>query len=480
MNFQFAKTGSSFKGAMAYYTHDKRARDQEAHPVTSERVMWAETRNMLTDRTDTATRIMISTAERAPELKAAAGIKNTGRKATQPVAAFSLAWHPDEAKSLDRAEMARAADQALRVLKLEHCQAVIIAHSDRAHPHVHVVINRVNPENGRMEKIDPNRVRALDKWAYEYERDRGKIYSPDRAKKFERPKDRRRGARERPEGRVERDTALDRGKRPESAVQSLRERSAALKGRHKEEWRELGRAFAQTKRTIYNEARAAIREAYSDHRTDSKPIWREHFQEQRKQARERTQMSRSFVGRLSLSVVAAREDIRMSEPGTRPGMARLVLAYLISGEYRERMFKEVAERDTVALGERLREDGERKVEPLREDRARRLEAARETYTRDRQALSERQRGERAEIREAWERVYRENGRTWRPQAGRGPTPFRQSEARPVQEQDRKPSKFAWLDERSNKASSPRSKFERSAEARDKSRGKDRDDEERER
>lgn len=76
--------------------------------------------------------------------------------------AYSLAWHPNEAGTLDRAEMSRAADDSLRVLGLEKHQAVIVAH-----PHVHVIVNRVSPENGRMATINPARVRALDRWAHD-------------------------------------------------------------------------------------------------------------------------------------------------------------------------------------------------------------------------------------------------------------------------------------------------------------------------
>src|SRR5690606_30045922 len=134
------------------------------YPTSSERVAWTETRNLATDRVDVATRVMIATARDADRLKRDAGIKATGRKAQKPVMSYSLAWHPSEAGKLDRAEMVRAADDSLRVLGLEKHQAVIVAHRDRAHPHVHVIVNRVSPEDGRMAKIDPNRVRALDRW----------------------------------------------------------------------------------------------------------------------------------------------------------------------------------------------------------------------------------------------------------------------------------------------------------------------------
>jgi hypothetical protein len=117
VNFQLAPIGHSFKGSMAYYLHDKRQEGDAQHPQTAERVAWTETRNLPTDGPQTAMRIMIATASQADELKAAAGIKSTGRKATAgPVFAFSLAWHPSESAALDRAEMTRAADHALQVL----------------------------------------------------------------------------------------------------------------------------------------------------------------------------------------------------------------------------------------------------------------------------------------------------------------------------------------------------------------------------
>jgi hypothetical protein len=97
MNFEIICTGHSFKGAMAYYLHDKRQEGQDAHPTTSDRVAFTETRNMMEVGPHTATRIMIGTAAQADELKRAAGVKATGRKATAgPVYAFSLQWKPDE------------------------------------------------------------------------------------------------------------------------------------------------------------------------------------------------------------------------------------------------------------------------------------------------------------------------------------------------------------------------------------------------
>ena len=144
-----AKAGTSFKGAFAYYLHDKR---QEGESVrdTSERVGWTETRNLATRDPELAARIMAATAIDQERLKREAGIKNTGRKSANSVYAYSLAWHPDEAGKIGKAEMLRAADESLQAIGAAGRQAVIVAHTDEPHPHVHVIVNRVSMEDGRM------------------------------------------------------------------------------------------------------------------------------------------------------------------------------------------------------------------------------------------------------------------------------------------------------------------------------------------
>lgn len=239
MNCSFADhaPGMSFKGAMNYYLHDRKELGETEHRTSSGRVEWTSMRNLATDRTDVATAIMISTAKDANRLKQQAGVKATGRKVKTPVKTFALSWHPDEAASLDRAEMERAANQALKTIGMEKHQAIIVCHNDTRHPHVHVVVNRVSPENGKLAKCGPNENRALDRWAYEYERDRGNIVSPNRAAKHERQDRQRQGHRidER------RDYVRRKHVRREdgSRKQNLRQRSTEQRARHKQEWADL-------------------------------------------------------------------------------------------------------------------------------------------------------------------------------------------------------------------------------------------------
>ena len=186
MNFEVNKLGRSFRGVMAYLLHDKRTGDDQ--PVTAARVAWVKTRNLnAAAGPREATRIMIATAQNAEALKRAAGRSSSGRKSTgRSVFHLSLQWRGDEIGHDDQPTMIEAAETALRILKLDHLQAVIVAHNDTAHPHVHVVVNRVNPETGIMTPIAAPDVKKLDRWADAFEVGRGLIVSPNRRRKYAR------------------------------------------------------------------------------------------------------------------------------------------------------------------------------------------------------------------------------------------------------------------------------------------------------
>jgi hypothetical protein len=168
--------GRSFRGAALYYLHDKR-RDGEAVRFTADRVAWAETVNLPTGDPERAWRIMAHTALAQGHLKAAAGIKATGRKLAKPVFAYSLAWHPQEKP--DRAEMTAAARASLAAQGLEEHQALIVCHGDEPQAHVHVIVNRVHPATGKAATLSNNTLK-LSQWAEAYERGRGRILCPKR------------------------------------------------------------------------------------------------------------------------------------------------------------------------------------------------------------------------------------------------------------------------------------------------------------
>lgn len=99
-----------------------------------QRVEWTTTRNLLTSDPELAARVMRDTAGQNPWTK-------------KPVYHVLLSAAPGD--PIDRAMMERMADRVLDRLGLTEHQAVLVAHLDRPHHHLHIMVNRVHPETGR-------------------------------------------------------------------------------------------------------------------------------------------------------------------------------------------------------------------------------------------------------------------------------------------------------------------------------------------
>lgn len=451
MNFQIIGTGHSFKGAMAYYLHDKRQEGQEAHPTTSDRVAFTETRNMMEVGPHTATRIMIGTAAQADELKRAAGVKAAGRKATTgPVYAFSLQWKPDELGSFDRAEMLKHADAALKILGLSDRQAVIVAHQDTEHPHIHVVVNRVSPVDGRMATVGPEAVRKLNRYAYEFERDRGLIVSPNRAKvqeeidrkrqqhpdqekrrqyvaeqqaakkaqqQFTRAAEATAG---RPDSAKVKQTAATRGKSEGSILKELHD---AQKVRHKQEWADLATTNKATREAIYSEFGAAIRQQAEEHKKRTKPAWSAFFRAARMEERAFFRRERSIVGILQNALAAT--------PLGERGTLSAIFGNIFSASNREAAFRAAQAHERAGMQGKVKAILDAEIAAVKQKRAAALAEQRKTYDKTRTALIERQNAEKAKMREAWRQVYERRGRDPRYQARQKAAP--QQEQKPMRD-----------------------------------------------
>jgi hypothetical protein len=179
MNFnKGAKTkgrGTSFKGALTYYLHDKDTLE------TAHRVGFVEILNMFTDDPHETWREMMVTAEAGDALKKRAGLSLAGRKNEKPVYCFSLEWHPDDRPTADH--MRQSAHDVLTMLNMQDHQAVIVQHTDTAHPHVHILVNMIHPVTGRSVSLSKDEYK-LDRWCDSYELRMGVIRSPDRRAKF--------------------------------------------------------------------------------------------------------------------------------------------------------------------------------------------------------------------------------------------------------------------------------------------------------
>lgn len=176
------KSGRSFAGAAAYLLHDEGRR-------TSQRVLWTDTQGLGTKDPEAAWRVMAATAMDADRLKRQAGVPPTGRKKEGgPVLHLVLSWAEGEIDSLSGEEMRRAAREAVSKLGKDttsskkvkngyrfygdECQMLLVAHADKKHPHVHVLLNRVHPAHGRL-LPDGNDHLKLSKWAQKYQERHG-------------------------------------------------------------------------------------------------------------------------------------------------------------------------------------------------------------------------------------------------------------------------------------------------------------------
>lgn len=64
----------------------------------------------------------------------------------QAVGHISLSWSPDDKDKLNDEKMVSIAKEYLQRMKIQDTQLLIIKHKDRAHPHIHIVYNRVDNE----------------------------------------------------------------------------------------------------------------------------------------------------------------------------------------------------------------------------------------------------------------------------------------------------------------------------------------------
>jgi hypothetical protein len=121
-----SSSGKSFRALAAYLAT---GRSGEEH----ERVAWSAGRNLPTDDPELAATFMRATAAQSDRVE-------------KPVYHIALSFDPSD--PVDRAAMEQVANHLLERLGLAEHQAVIVAHRDREHPHLHLLVNRVHPETG--------------------------------------------------------------------------------------------------------------------------------------------------------------------------------------------------------------------------------------------------------------------------------------------------------------------------------------------
>jgi len=64
-------------------------------------------------------------------------------------------------------------------LGIDDRQALIVCHNDEPHPHIHIIVNRVSPADGRLSSTSQEKLK-LSRWAEDWERRHGKIFCEQR------------------------------------------------------------------------------------------------------------------------------------------------------------------------------------------------------------------------------------------------------------------------------------------------------------
>lgn len=119
-------SGRRFAALARYLLHGRSGEE-------TERVAWTAGRNLGIDDPELAAVLMQATAD-------------LNVRVESPV--YHLTINFDPMGPVTPAQMQAVADRVLSDLGLAEYQALMVAHQDRAHPHVHIMVNRVHPKTG--------------------------------------------------------------------------------------------------------------------------------------------------------------------------------------------------------------------------------------------------------------------------------------------------------------------------------------------
>jgi hypothetical protein len=361
-----AGKGSSFKGAALYYLHDKGA-------LTDGRVWFTQTENLPTLDAHKAVRCMAYTAMNQQQIKARAGGSAKGRKLAHPVYTYSLSWAPGEDPAQD--EMIDAAQETLRALGLHEHEALLVAHNDEPHPHIHVIVNRVHPETGIAAKLSNDHLQ-LSAWAEEYEKRQGLIRCEQRVENNAR----------------RRDKQFVKDRESQKAAEFHRWRRERLKeqfARREKERDSLSGAHKQQRESFYAAKEQQIDKARTEQRERHRMYWRALYLQQETQQQKLRLAQRTAWARLKHFLQTQGRQIFHAERGQRTGILSAAFDAVTGGpkQFEDLKKKQAAERAALAgkIGQRRRET----LKQINRAYQERLTALRDAQRKEQDALKKR-------------------------------------------------------------------------------------------
>jgi hypothetical protein len=397
--------GKSFKGLAAYLLQDE-------NRETAERVGWTQTINLADAPADQAWRLMLATANSANALKEASGIKK-GRAVKNTVHHYSINFNPDDEVTPEI--MAKAVCESLAVYGMEDHQALAVEHTDKAHRHVHVMVNLIDPTNG-MSAASPqlcddgkkrsklsNSQRKLSSWAQKFERENGLEITEGRLSNANK---RSRG--EKVESRRKKRNVYDRDKREKTTdrrqdfkkrqqndrASKIQEHTTELKDKHRHEWQALKDSYAIEKEEIRLQMSPAMKEVSANAKEAYKPDWRTLFRHQQAERVAFHQQQKTAVGRIWYGAVSARQMVREGK-----GFKALQAAFSSVMQRDILMMKQDNER--ADLSREIKSVINEAMTQVKEDFDRQFKDSRTRFMDDCDSLKDEQDQEWSEIRAEW-------------------------------------------------------------------------------
>lgn len=297
--------GHSFKKLAAYLTAPKDGQH---------RALWTATENLATDDPRLAAKIMAYEAGASSRMRQGA------------VYHAVMSW--PEGVTPEAAHQQEAARSLLKQLGLERAQVVMAAHDDNGKAHVHLMVNLVDPEAGRVfadprAPLNPKKnclsmtKDKMQAWADEYSREHGLDHlTPKRAEGVAR---RAEGGPREKAPRLSRAVTggIDRAAR-DSAFSRQAEQRAALREKHSAEWTAAKREATQQRAAYKTAFRTAYAKAKAEDRIASRPQWAAVFRAQKAEAAQVDQ--RAAYARKQAA--AARQELRAAREGVTKAQDR--------------------------------------------------------------------------------------------------------------------------------------------------------------
>jgi len=393
--------GSNFKGAAQYLLHDK------DRAQSNERVAWTETRNLAVNDPEIAWRIMAATALDQARLKEQAGVRNTGRKSDKHVLHFTLAWHPDQEPS--REEMSEAADEAIAALGGTDHQAMVIAHDDEKHAHVHIMLNRVSPTDGRHLSSSKEKLK-LSQWAQDYEERTG-IYCENRIINNAMRKDGEyvRGQKDKSRHIFEkqREAAANDNNKAQAMAEEQRRKDAALalRGRnltrlHASAWSKLADAHKERKAALARSLQKQSNKAREQVREEYRPQWQDLNKHQRSERETFAAMEKSWFGRTGNIV----KTVKLNSGdigGEKTNVIARSFRILTNAKARQDYFDNAQEAARNALQREQAQDAQLAVQELRAAQAVKYAENRAYFIAEREMLQQTQAKQTEQLKIDW-------------------------------------------------------------------------------